>query len=535
MPTAARLLALLLAVVALGLPALTVAPARAAAKLDASFGAHGRVALGNYPYPTIGALALDPAGDVLVADEADGFAVRRLTPAGRDDPAFGRDGRIVLAARSSAVASAVTLDAQRRLLVAGPRGGGGLLVARLNADGTVDPSFGTNGQTLLNPPHPAADEHVVKLVVTPDGVLVLASDLVLARLTPTGQLDDGFGDHGYVALPTPPVDASADSTSRRANDVLARPDGTLLALTETEAAGYHYDVSSPVVSLVSPEGTIERASSISSGDAAEAILPAPDDGFFLAGGEVPDMEESTFGVLRRFHADGSPDGSFGHRGTVSVSGAFAFDASARAGAFDPGGRLVVATPSGVLRYDQHGHRDDRFGACGIAATPDIPVALALQDAREMTLARPEFGPRTASLFAVRPATLHDPHAAPVFGPSLPVLHGLSVNDGLRSLIHGPVITTVETPQATQLVATLRTTQPVRGLPRILARWTVTTRPCRAVMVDLRASPTVRRALVPIRRALKRDDLATLDVQLRVTLNNRAGTRTHVELIYLTSY
>ena len=92
-----------------------------------------------------------------------------------------------------------------------------LLIRRYNTNGSVDITFGTNGQTKI--PLPAGysgsggrTPHDV--VFGPDDSIAVGFDLyqststgvnyasLVARLTPMGQLDTGFGTNGVVVLPT---------------------------------------------------------------------------------------------------------------------------------------------------------------------------------------------------------------------------------------------------------------------------------------------------------------------------------------------
>ena len=82
------------------------------------------------------------------------FLVARFDANGGLDTTFGQGGGTVFA-MGSAVAEtgqAIFLDAQGRIVVAGAAPGGGGGVARLLASGALDTSFGTGGKTLLGDP-----------------------------------------------------------------------------------------------------------------------------------------------------------------------------------------------------------------------------------------------------------------------------------------------------------------------------------------------------------------------------------------------
>ena len=92
-----------------------------------------------------------------------------------------------------------------------------LLIRQYNANGSVDTSFGTNGQTNIPLPtgySGSGGRTPHDLVFGPNGSITVGFDMyqstssgpifasLVARLTSTGQLDTGFGTNGVVILPT---------------------------------------------------------------------------------------------------------------------------------------------------------------------------------------------------------------------------------------------------------------------------------------------------------------------------------------------
>jgi uncharacterized delta-60 repeat protein len=120
--------------------------------VDPSFGDNGVLTGQGDP---VEALAIQPDGKIVSAGE-DGFdredgssslAVYRYNIDGSRDTSFGRDG----AAQSIAwtgwrqVAWGIALQPDGKIVVAGTDSGV-FMVVRYNADGSLDKSFGTNGQ-----------------------------------------------------------------------------------------------------------------------------------------------------------------------------------------------------------------------------------------------------------------------------------------------------------------------------------------------------------------------------------------------------
>src|SRR5207237_848833 len=112
---------------------------------------------------------IDPAGRIVAAgttgfaipgvDTAD-FAVAAFNLNGSLDPSFGSGGRAVIdfgtgAGKSIDIASAVAFDAAGRIVLAGEAQQGStalfdFAVARLNVNGSLDPSFDGDGRATVH-------------------------------------------------------------------------------------------------------------------------------------------------------------------------------------------------------------------------------------------------------------------------------------------------------------------------------------------------------------------------------------------------
>jgi len=515
----------------------------AAGEPDSAFGVHGKVDLGSFMQARATALALDRRGRIVVADEPDGLAVRRLTVDGRSDRGFGTGGKVVVFDRNVALASVVALDDQGRVLVGGQRrtrAGGGIVLARLTARGSLDPTFGTGGEVVLGAPVASSGARLVKIVVTPDGVLVLSSNLILARLSPEGKVDESFGEHGYVTLPAssgsgeagPRLSAGGNfMVSTSAIDLLGRPDRRILAISDRNETDYHNDSHYFVVSQIGPTGRVERTSEFG-GATGRALLPAPDGGFALVGGEVNGDEVSTdtSDLLRVFAADGTPMRSFGQRGTVGSARGFVGQ-----GALFDGRGYVLATDGGLVRLDTLGRRDRSFGACGVTRISPALTVVAQGPQRLIGLATPSLsrfdGPGSTVVFALHAHGASDPNSRPVFGPQDPVIDDPNSDRLLLSSLargHPIVLRGISTPQRARFTATVTIVGRDYGLPRVLARSRLTTQPCRSRRAVLQPSHQLGKTFASVRRALNRHHTTRqVHISIRLTLRNRAGTLTTV--------
>lgn len=182
--------------------------------LDPTFGSNGIVTtrLGADSWDAAHAVALQPDGRIVVAGEAQAdLLLARYDEDGSLDPTFGRDG---LATIADASARAVAVQADGKIVVAGARDliGGDVLLARFEADGAPDPTFGEGGVTVTSIGEPSRGHTIVLL---PDGTIVVGGSRgeqlfgadrvqLLLRYDEHGALDRTFGTDGTVVTPVRP-------------------------------------------------------------------------------------------------------------------------------------------------------------------------------------------------------------------------------------------------------------------------------------------------------------------------------------------
>lgn len=140
------------------------------------------------------------------------IAVVRYLPDGQLDPTWGSGGKLLLPVSSSSCASAVAVEPDGRVLLAGQlqhledEGGTVGFIARFLPDGQLDPQFGwheikTSGSNVS----------IADLLLQPDGKILAVgqSNLgvpyygFLVRLLADGQLDPDFGQRGLLQLGDP--------------------------------------------------------------------------------------------------------------------------------------------------------------------------------------------------------------------------------------------------------------------------------------------------------------------------------------------
>jgi uncharacterized delta-60 repeat protein len=174
--------------------------------LDRSFGRGGRVLTKVGEGSSYGsALVLQRDGKLVAAGHAEGgghagHALLRYEADGELDPSFGDGGTVISEAGNP---NALTIQRDRKLVTAGITAGAvhpKFLLARFHEDGSLDESFGQGGKVHTDFGIRAVAEAVI---VRADGKIVVAGtvggrDFALARYTRRGTLDRSFGSGGTV-------------------------------------------------------------------------------------------------------------------------------------------------------------------------------------------------------------------------------------------------------------------------------------------------------------------------------------------------
>jgi uncharacterized delta-60 repeat protein len=314
--------------------------------------------------------------------------------AGDPDGSFGRHGTVTLKATGAdAVGGAVKALANGRVLAGGSTAGK-LVVLRLRRTGSLDSSFGRNGQVAPALPGTSLDG-VRALATFRDGRIVAAATLqtdggtrmAVVRLLPNGEVDPSFGGGLGYALAGPAGSVLGSMAMDRTGDIVlagARPAG----------AG-----EVPIVLRLAPDGTPDATFASFDGAAlgfsgrATGVLARPDGTVvFCVGAGVDRSGPATFTVVRLL-ATGALDPGFAGTGIASFpldpgsgpgAGAAALHA-ASAGTLLVAGTDVTAKGSlrgAVVRLHADGTLDQRFGRGGL-----VHIARAGRDLRITGLAR----------------------------------------------------------------------------------------------------------------------------------------------------
>jgi uncharacterized delta-60 repeat protein len=314
-----------------------------------------------------------------------------LSPIGADDRVRSivqtADGKIIAAGHVMTTGNNGTGDFRDFVLV------------RYNADGTIDTTFGVNGKVVqsLGP----TSDIICSIKLTDDGHILAwgtqqnpgtgAVSVVLARYDADGNLDTSFGTDGMTI--TPIHDGSSNAASR---SIAIQGDGKIIALGQEDAGRgdgsttifvQRYNTDGTLDATFNGDGNADGKITIAIGEytdiAYNAVIQA-DGKIVLAGLSFYDPGHN-HGMLVRLNADGSLDTGFGNGGIVWSPFPTPADDGFDGVSIDSSGNLVVAAFRGVnddlskydtvlLRYTSEGQLDTTFNPQDPLADKNLAAA-----------------------------------------------------------------------------------------------------------------------------------------------------------------
>jgi len=302
--------------------------------LDPTFGTGGKVTTDFAGgADTAYAVAVQADGKIVVAGAAavtgtgQDFAVARYLDSGALDPTFGAAGKVTVAfGPDSDTAYALLLQPDGKIVLGGDSNQGSsttgvdFALARFDATGALDPTFGTGGKVTTSVAANGARDSIYALTTqTVAGVpLIVAAggegDFQLARYSMTGALDATFGTGGKIAgmLGTAIGAARAVQITADGKILVAGHDNHDFALARLDAAG------KPDPTFGTAGHTI-TAVSATNWDEVQAMAIAADGKILLGGWAYEGGSSSANFVLCRYGAEGLLDATFGSGGTVTTA------------------------------------------------------------------------------------------------------------------------------------------------------------------------------------------------------------------------
>ncbi len=426
--------------------------------LDATFGTGGMVVTSfGTPDQGVGvadAVALQPEGGIVVGGSAPGTdpsgneqssesTLARYTADGALDDTFGNAGVVQLSFGGADAVGTVSTQSDGTILATGTsyQDGAGVMTdgsgpytlsvtVQLNADGSLDTSFGDGGELIAGQPdsqgQPGGDGGsgsgsgtvgdggnafdpgavippgwaVNEQVTQPDGKVIVvgsaydaatsAQDFAVARFNADGSLDTTFGTGGLVVTPF----ATPDFNAASADVVALQPDGGIVvggSAPGTDPSGSkqpseftlaRYTADGALDSSFGNGGIVQV--SFGGEDQVDTVAIQPDGTIVATGTSFASGSQSsyTLSVTVQLNPDGSLDSSFGNGGELITGRVDWVDSGSGVGlGADGGGGIPVASagsapPSRPGKDGGSGGAQNFAGPGALSADGASPVSAA---------------------------------------------------------------------------------------------------------------------------------------------------------------
>ena len=318
------------------------------------------------------------------------FLLARYNANGSLDTTFGTNGMVITSITNDHdVANAVAIQSDGKIVAAGYSLNQGCSLARYMPNGTLDSAFGTDGKVIIT--IGTSGCFINDMAILPDGKIIIAGsaflnnvDIALAKLNINGTLDSTFGDGGKVVT-------DIEGVTDRANGVSIQADGKIViaGISQGSEGGKftlaRYNTDGSLDNSFGNGGTVTTVLRFS--DAANDLAIQPD-GKIVAAGSSYDGAVAGFALVR-YNTNGSLDSSFGTNGTVITT--IGSLSTAQDVAIQTNGKIVAAGRSQLpgafsdftlTRYNANGSPDTSFGTNGVVVTP---VSSSLDTADAVTI------------------------------------------------------------------------------------------------------------------------------------------------------
>ncbi len=352
-------------------------------ELDTSFNGSGKTTFQIMGLGNTRAMAVQPDNKIVVVGTCSDinntyytFCYTRINETGTRE-SFGT-GLILVpgAATNGTAAGGVAIQSDGKVVMSGYASLSGearVVVARLNADGSLDSSFGTSG-IVTTDVNAGENDLGQRVAIQSDGKIVVvgfsATQQFVARYDTNGDLDSSFGKGGIARTTVP-------GSSTRGRSVAIQSDGKIMV------GGLMITSSIPSISYLltrlNPDGSPDNTWD---GDGIKSIpygtSPMTDEPGVRSVAVAPDGRVIALGYANRvvysFGPDGSTDSGFGTGGTANVWSSVnnaPYDLTVSAG-----GRITVvgnttsASPSGsqyvqtITKFRKDGSLDTSFSGDG---------------------------------------------------------------------------------------------------------------------------------------------------------------------------
>ncbi|MDZ8069957.1 MAG: DUF4347 domain-containing protein [Nostoc sp. DedQUE08] len=311
------------------------------------------------------------------------FALTRYNVDGTLDTSFGSGGKLITnIIRYNNKEASVAILPDGKIVISGSAYTGNnnndFFVARYNANGTVDSSFGIDGKVITSI-NTGTDEGY-SLGIQSNGKIVVAGstyngtnfDFALIRYNIDGSLDNTFGNSGKAIT-------AIGSGSEEINSLAIQSDNKIVVTGYTASNGSNvfalvrYNLDGSLDTTFGSNGKVTTAVGTSSYSQSYSLAIQSDGKIVVAGQANYEF------ALVRYNSNGSIDTSFGNNGQV-ITDLGSSTSTIKKIVIQPDGKIVASgyafngsnidfTDFAVVRYNSDGSLDNTFGNAGKVITP----------------------------------------------------------------------------------------------------------------------------------------------------------------------
>ncbi|MFZ1043449.1 MAG: hypothetical protein WCA79_15275 [Anaerolineales bacterium] len=291
------------------------------------------------------------------------------------DPTFGAGGKVTtFVGSSNSYANAVAVQSDGKIVVAGVP-----LLTRYNSDGTLDTAFGMNGVVTISGINQGKG-----VVIQTDGKILVTGnptnsrvEFGVARLNSNGSLDTSFGTNGIASHS---IDPNSNFDPGNVRFVALQSDGKILVAGEEILVCCNVSTLFQVIRYNS-NGSLDRVYENDSGNENDitALVIQPDGKILLAGnsydGNAPGYRMAFVRLNPDFTYDSTLDGGgplptdFGNVGFYDYSIALQSDgkivAVGQLGCTFSGSCPTPGYKFALARFNSNGSTDTTFGTNGM--------------------------------------------------------------------------------------------------------------------------------------------------------------------------
>ncbi|HEV7643283.1 MAG TPA: hypothetical protein VGO50_05005 [Pyrinomonadaceae bacterium] len=297
------------------------------------------------------------------------------------DTAFNSTGKVIVNSDMAYTEDMVVQPDNKVVMVAGQCFSSGspanrpFCLVRLNENGSLDTTFGNNGQVYTlaigGRAYGLALQKDGKIVVVGYGIFSSAEYLTIVRHNPDGSLDPSFGNGGIGVYDINPGE------NDRAQSVAIQPDGKILVIGNSTRNGPQSEAQQFIARYL-PNGAIDG--SFGNGGIVRTVLGASNvgiviklqpDGKIVTGGYGNSGSIYSF-ILARFNPDGSSDATWDGDGVLTDTSPVSTYIYGLAIQLD--GRVVAVGGNVLYRFNTDGSPDTSFDGDGKRPALDVGFA-----------------------------------------------------------------------------------------------------------------------------------------------------------------